>query len=966
MVLAGCKLNLEKKPNLTAFVDPFIGTGGHGHTYPGFSMPFGMVQLSPDTRLSGWDGCSGYHYSDSIIYGFSHTHLSGTGVSDYGDILFMPTAGNTILNNGSDGTKGYSSRFSHANEEAIAGYYSVFLDDPKVFVELTGTHRVGFHKYSFKGNEPSNIILDLVHRDQVISSNIRVVSENEIEGSRLSNAWAKEQHIYFVAHFSENFESFGLSKGSKILSGHNEVEGEALKAYFKFGDEKEILLKVGISAVSIEGARKNLIAEIPDWDFDQTRENAKNSWNDKLNTIKVVGEEVEKKKIFYTALYHSLLAPNLFMDIDSNYRGTDLKVHKAISHTNYSVFSLWDTFRATHPLFTIIEREKTLDFIKTFLAQYKNGGQLPVWELAGNYTGCMIGYHAIPVIADAFVKGITEFDQDLALKAMKHSAEQDHLGLGSYNKYGYIRAEDEPESVSKTLEYAYDDWCIGKFAKEIGDSLTHQTYMERAQYYKNIYDSETGFMRAKVNGTWFAPFDPSEVNFNYTEANAWQYSLFAPHDIGGLVKIMGGPEKLEAYLDNLFSASKETTGRKQVDITGLIGQYAHGNEPSHHMAYLYNYIGKPHKTQARIHEIMESMYTANPDGLSGNEDCGQMSSWYVLSAMGFYSVTPGQDYYTFGTPMFKTARINLENGNTFKITANNLSSKNHFIASIKLNGKEYNKTYIKHQDILNGGTLVFNMTNSQNDLNVVFEPPVSDIKTKDILPAPFFKAISRTFTDNLEITIGSADKECKIYYTLDGTEPSVNSSVYKDVLKLSHSATLRAIAYKDGVSSFINSGNFNKLDEEIKINIKSKYANQYSAGGDNALIDKIKGGANYRTGSWQGYQEDLEVIIDLGSLKPIKQISAGFIQDIRSWIWYPKHIEYFASNNNRDFRLLAKVENKISDEDYNTSTQELNAEFPSLKFRYLMIRAENYGLIPDWHLGNGGTSWIFIDEISIN
>jgi predicted alpha-1,2-mannosidase len=566
-------------------VNPFIGTDGHGHTYPGSSMPFGMVQLSPDTRLDGWDGCSAFHDSDTIIYGFSHTHLSGTGCSDYGDILVMPFTGNISLKD-----YGFASSFSRTSETATPGYYSVFLEKYHVKAELTSTNRVGFHRYTFPADGKAGIVVDLKHRDKVLKSGITLVTNDEIEGYRISQAWAAKQMIYFVAKFSRPF---------------NEVNIDSLQAFLTFSDNKNepVLVKLGISGVSIEGARKNLEAEIPEWDFDSIRLQAQVTWNAELGKIRLEGATDEKQVVFYTAMYHTMLQPNIFNDVDGQYRGRDFEVHKTQGFSYYTVFSLWDTYRAAHPLYTILETNRTNDFIKTFLRQYKEGGMLPVWELSSNETGCMIGYHAIPVIADAYLKGIHDYSASDALEAMKHSAMQDHLGLKYFKIKGYIPADKEGESVSKTLEYAYDDWCIAMMAKKMGKEDDYRTFIARAQYYKNIFDPSTGFFRAKANETWFSPFEPAEVNFNYTEANAWQYAFYVPQDIEGLMELMGGREKFATKLDELFSTDSRTTGREQADISGLIGQYAHGNEPSHHMAYLYNFVLQPWKTQEIVHRI---------------------------------------------------------------------------------------------------------------------------------------------------------------------------------------------------------------------------------------------------------------------------------------------------------------------------------------------------------------------------
>ncbi|MGB0932189.1 MAG: GH92 family glycosyl hydrolase, partial [Chitinophagales bacterium] len=699
----------ENLQDYLKYVNPFIGTGGHGHTYPGATAPFGMVQVSPDTRLDGWDGCSAYHHSDSLIYGFSHTHLSGTGVSDYGDVLLMPTVGVVTLNNGANGERGYRSAFSHFREDATAGYYHTYLTSYNIDVRLTAKKRTAHHQYTFPKTADANIIIDLLHRDKVLEASLKVVNDSEIEGYRISDAWAKEQHVYFVIQFSKPFKQFGLALDEVIKIGKKELKGTNVKGYVKFdanveGEDNEIIMaKVGISAVSIEGARKNLKEEMPlsprgssDWVLENSKEKTQAEWLQQLNKIQIEGGTEDQKNIFYTALYHTMIAPNLYTDVDGKYRGMDNQIHTAEGFDRYTVFSLWDTYRAANPLYTLIEPQRTNDFIRTFLSQYQEGGILPIWELASNYTGCMIGYHAIPVIADAYQKGIRDYDVELAFEAMKHSAEQNHLGLEAYKTLGYIPSESESESVSKTLEYAYDDWCIAQMAKDLGKTADYKYFLERSQSYKNVFDPTTQFMRAKLNQTWWQPFEPSEVNFNYTEANAWQYSYYVPQDIAGWIQLLGGKSVLDARLDAIFEAESGTSGREQADITGLIGQYAHGNEPSHHIAYLYNYVGKPWKTQEKVRQIMEEMYQNKPDGLSGNEDCGQMSAWYVWSAMGLYPVTPAQNIYAIGSPLFDKATINLPNGKQFVIEAKNNSRQNKYIQRATFNDQVFSASFVRH------------------------------------------------------------------------------------------------------------------------------------------------------------------------------------------------------------------------------------------------------------------------------
>lgn len=964
---------IAENSDLTKYVDPLIGTSAHGHTYPGASVPFGGVQLSPDTRHTGWDGCSAYHYSDTIVYGFSHTHLSGTGCSDYGDILFMPTEGAIKLDNGYPNRvdRGYASRFSHKRESAEAGYYSVLLSDYNIKAELTATKRCGFHKYTFPKSEKSNIIIDLKHRDRVIDSYIEIIGKNRVEGYRRSKAWAQDQHVYFAAEFSKNFASSEVANDDEIMINRKSAKGTNIKAYVRFETEEgeEIFVKVGISAVSIEGARKNLVKEISDWDFDGAKKAAKDEWNKELSKILVSGGSEPQKTVFYTALYHSLLNPNLFMDVDGNYRGMDLKVHNSQKHTNYTVFSLWDTYRATHPLFTIIERERTNDFIRTFLKQYESGGHLPIWELAANYTGCMIGYHAIPVIADAYAKGIRDYDTEKALKAMAHSAELDWLGLEPYKKTLCIQADEEHESVSKELEYAYDDWCIAEMAKKMNKKDIYYKFIKRAQSYKNIYDPETGFMRPKINGGFLSPFAPNEVNNHFTEANSWQYSFYVPQDLEGLISLFGGRQALEKRLDSLFAADSRTSGRTQSDISGLIGQYAHGNEPSHHTAYLYNYTGSLWKTQNIVRLIMDSLYTDRPDGLCGNEDCGQMSSWYVMSAMGFYSVCPGQIYYQIGSPLFKETKIHMENGKVFTIKAKNASKINKYIQSAKLNGKPYGKSYFSHDDIMAGAVLEFEMGPEPNKSWASDEDgiPKSAIKDKLIQPLPYVSTDRRVFRDSLVFELhGMNDPD--IFYTLDGSEPDVNSTKFSKPITIKDNAIMKMFAKSDdnGKSAVISS-KFSKIPGEWKIDIKSAYNPQYSAGGPEGLIDGLRGAKNFRLGGWQGYQnQDFEAVVDLGKNRQVNSIFAGFLQDARSWIWMPKSVQIYTSTDGKTYTLIVDLNHNVPDNQYGSYILDFGRKFDSPIFaRYVKIRAKNYGDIPDWHPGHGGKAFIFIDEIMI-
>lgn len=956
--------------SITDFVDPFIGTGGHGHTFPGATLPFGMVQLSPDTRLDGWDGCGGYHYSDSIVYGFSHTHLSGTGCSDYGDILVMPFAGN--LRNGLHQPSGeYASLFSHKTESARPGYYNVLLETDSINAELTATLRTGWHRYTYPAEKSSSLMIDLKHRDRVLASSIRKANDFEIEGYRRSMNWAADQHVYFVARFSEPVLSSQIAINDTVVNGITDAEGTNLRILLNFGmlNGKPLTIQVGISPVSIEGARRNLELEAQSMTFDQVKQLADSTWNKELSCITVKGSNDDQKTIFYTALYHAFIAPNLYMDIDGNYRGRDLGIHNADSFNYYTVFSLWDTYRAEHPLFTLVQQKRTIDFINTFLKQYEQGGMLPVWELSANETNCMIGYHAVPVIADAFIKDISGFDSELALKAMVNSARQDQFGLKYYRERGFIPSEDDGESVSRTLEYAYDDWCIATMAEAMNKNDIFKEFTMRAQSYKNLFDPSTGFMRARNNDSWFSPFDPREVNFNYTEANAWQYSFYVPQDVEGLIALHGGDEGFSKKLDELFTTNSETTGREQSDITGLIGQYAHGNEPSHHMAYLYSYAGKPWKTQQRIRQIMDEMYTTCPDGLIGNEDCGQMSAWLVMSALGMYPVTPGTNIYVFGTPWFEEATIHLENGKSFTLKAPQVSSERFYIQSAKLNGQPYSRSWLSHFSIETGGELEFIMGPEPNPLWGQNENnrPISKIREFQIEAVPFIMAGEHTFKDSTRVSLGCLNPKARIYYTTDGSAPTTSSKLYLAPFSINRTTTIKAISVNNnGVASLTMQSPFYLMPHNQFLTLLSKYEPQYSAGGENALGDGLHGGNNFRTGRWQGFQgTDIEAIMDIGSVKPVNRISVGFLQDQGAWVFMPAKVTFLISDDKTNWKPVGEVLNDINIKHEGVVTKDFSIEMKSVKARYIKFKAFNPGPCPAWHIGAGGKSWLFADEFIV-
>ena len=838
------------------YVNPFVGTDAHGHTFPGAVAPFGMVQLSPDTRpqAGDWDGCSGYHYSDGVIYGFSHTHLSGTGCDDLCDILLMPGDGSP-------------SAFSHAREKASPGLYEVFLDGPQVQVRLTAGRRVGVHEYTFPAGEQPQICLDLRHRDPLDAWRITPQGRSAVSGWRQSSSWARGQDVYFWIEFSAPAKCRLLDGGRRAL--------------FRFARKaRTVTVRVGISSVSEENARQNLLAEYPA-SFEAQLAATRAAWEAYLGKLECPWQDEEHLRRFYTALYHTGIHPSLYSDANGEYRGMDRQVHRAEGWERYTVLSLWDTFRAEHPLLWEIEPERSHDFLKTFLSIYDEAGKLPVWELWGYETNCMIGYNAAPVIADALARGFTDFDVEKALEALVASSKRPEFGLDSFRANGLVLADDEHESVSKTLEYAYDDWCVAQVARYVGRMDLYEAYMSSAQYWRNVFDPATGFMRARLNGRWFTPFDPREVNNNYTEANAWQYSLFVPQDIAGLTEALGGPEALEQRLDAMFGADEANTGRTQADITGRIGQYAQGNEPSHHVAYLYDFAGRPDKRQARVEQILETLYTSAPDGLCGNDDCGQMSAWYVLSALGRYPVCPGD----------------------------------------------------------------------------VAGQAITRIP-KTIVTNPAFEMAGDIFADSLRVSITG---EGEIWYRI-GDE---DFRPYEGPFTVYEPCTMEAYARIGERRSFTTRSAVHQIARDRDIAIRSRYSRQYTAGGDEGLIDGFRGGLNWRTGGWQGYQDtDFEAVVDLRSVRTVTRVGAGFCQDARSWIWMPRYVEFSASADGEHFTPLARVENTMDERDYEVRIWD--CEVPaSVQARYIKVFAKNIGTIPDWHPGAGSPGFIFIDEIWI-
>ncbi|WDF68202.1 GH92 family glycosyl hydrolase [Sphingobacterium oryzagri] len=722
--LASCGVgtDVQQSASLTQYVDPYIGTGGHGHVFVGANVPYGAVQLGPSNISTGWDWVSGYHISDSTIMGFAHQHLSGTGIGDLGDIVFLPYTGDVRFDRGEHGDEetGAYSLFKRASEKVRPGYYSVHLDRFNVDAELTATTRVGFHKYAFPKGEVPKILINLdagIGWEGEKEGHLVVENDTVVSGYRYSQGWAKNQKIYFTATFSQPVAGHVLADSTAVQQGDSISARRTYGAltFAKKDDNPVIFVKVAVSPVSIANAKQNMAEELPGWDFEATKQAADQAWNKALEKVQVETKDSVSKKIFYTALYHTMFAPSTFNDVNGDYMGSDFKPHKLTSGANYTTFSLWDTYRAAHPLMSIIHRDRLPDMVNTMLRIYQEQGKLPVWHLVGNETDCMVGNPGIIVVADAYLKGIDGFDKDLAYEAMKVSAMKDDRGLDSYKKYGYVPYDKEKvESVAKGLEFAIADWSLAQVAKLRGEKEDYTYFINRSQAFKHYFDKDLQFLRGKdANGKFrpgkFDPFHSAHLANDYTEGNAWQYTWLVPQNVNGFMELFGSEEQFITKLDSLFVVEGNLGEEASPDISGLIGQYAHGNEPSHHVIYMYNYAGQPWKAADRVRQTLQTLYTDQVDGLSGNEDVGQMSAWYVMSALGFYQVSPAGGPFIFGSPLFDKVTLALDKGVSLEIVAHNNSQDNKYIQAVRLNGKTYDKSYISYEDVIKGGKLEFDM-----------------------------------------------------------------------------------------------------------------------------------------------------------------------------------------------------------------------------------------------------------------
>lgn len=807
-ILAGAVLALlicgactSNKPQNIDYVDPFIGTGFHGHTYPGATVPFGAVQLSPDTRAGNWDACAGYHYDDTTLNGFSHTHLSGTGCIDLGDILFRPT---TLQPDFQAEKLCQPAAFSHHDEKASVGYYSVLLKDEGIKAELTATTHTGIHRYTFPKGETARILIDLAHlldNEYIYEAELEQTADNEITGMRRTRGWTDNQYVYFVAQFSKPFQAVDLVSNQQKVEGQGKLTGNNLQAILTFDtqDGQSIVAKVGLSLVSTDNARLNLESETKGFDFDAIHTAARQQWQQALSAITVEGSDTKHLKNFYTALYHAMVVPNTVSDVNGEFRRHNMQTgHVADGQVQYSTFSLWDTFRAWNPLMTLIDTTLVNHMVNSFLDIYDASGELPIWPLSAGETGTMIGYHAVSVIADAYLKGIRGFDAEKALEAMTVSSEKNKKGADYYIKYGFIPSNIKKESISCLLEFAYDDWCIAQMAQAMGKDDIYRKYIERSQNYIHVFDGSTKFFRPKrMDGNWETPFNPVEVGRAYTEATAWQYRFFVPHDVNGMIQLFGGMEPFSAALDSIFTVSSQIDGELS-DITGLIGQYVHGNEPSHHIAYLYNYIGQPWKTQEMTRRLLDEMYQPTPEGIIGNEDCGQMSAWYILSSLGLYSVCPGSNEFALTTPLFEKAVVRLANGKMLTIRANN-PRKNRYIDAVKLNGQTIDTNFITYGQLMEGGELNFTLTGKPNQQRgtqaTSFPYSYTQEETASI---PYVDRDLNLFMDKTTIALATATPGAEIRYTLDGTEPTETSPLFEQPFEIDRTMQIKARGFKDG------------------------------------------------------------------------------------------------------------------------------------------------------------------------
>ena len=947
-LFAGMQISFFLTARNVVLPNVFIGTGGHGHTHPAAQRPFGMVQLGLDTRLDGWDGCSGYHYSDSLLFGFSHTHLSGTGVSDYGDVLFRPQTGPLRADFP-------PMPFRHNAETAVPGYYAVDLPTEKIKVECTSSERVGRHRYSIPPGSAFRIWIPMQHRDHAFDYALRATSSTSAKGHRHSKAWATKQRLFFTIHASVPFVLSEGQPGVYVLE-------------FEPSDGR-VEVDVALSGVDEEGAEKNWSAEVENRSFDQTLLEAKKAWLTELSKVKMEGQPNDQI-ILSTALYHAFSVPNLWSDVDGRFRGMDDQIHQDTSLERYTVFSLWDTYRTAHPLYALLQPERMEGFLATILDHFDHSGRLPVWELAANETNCMIGYHAVSVLADAYAKGYRGFDLQRAIKAATATAEAPVFGLPAYQKQGYLTIQNASESVSKTLEYAYDDWCIAQLALAAGDPFTAHRYLLRSTAYRHVTDRETGWARPRDNGGWLDPFEPREVNNHYTEANAWQYSFSPVHDLRGWMRILGkgdvanGQARLEAQLDALFGATSQTIGREQADITGLIGQYAHGNEPSHAIAYLYNATANPWKGQEKVHQILTTLYSNEPNGLSGNEDCGQMSAWYVMASLGLYPLVPGESRYAIGGMLWEKAEVQLPTGKTLRMQK---MGEGPSVENVYFNGRSIQQAYVDHAELMEGGDWTVHQTKGPTSW-AKNSPYINGVEIP-ATAAPIIK-VPRTFKGGAVAHIISQSPNDSLFLRINEGKATFIPTEY--TLELQKSTRLWAAhRLPDGSFGASAEATSTHIPHHYTVHYSSEPNRQYTGGSSDALVDGIQGDEEWRKGHWVGLQgKDLILTIDLGKKRKFSGVSLGLLKDIGSWIALPGEVSFFYGKGqtelSSEWASMGTVD--LWEESLTPSPserREISVSIGKQRARFLRIKIINAGVLPAYHPGAGGQTFFFLDELQL-
>jgi predicted alpha-1,2-mannosidase len=982
-----------RTPEPFDYVDPMIGTGGHGHTFPGATLPFGMVQLSPSNDFKSWDWCSGYHYSDSIIKGFAHTHVSGAGLAGLGDILLMPSFGEVQIKPGTEKNpeEGYRSRFSHKTEKAFPGYYSVFLDDYKVNVELTCTERVGFHKYTFESEGTGNVIIDPTHHiiENVRETQVEFLSDTMLRGYKTSYGEAGNRTVYFVACFSKPFVSYGVATNDKTEESSKKATSPNSKAYVSFHVTKgeAIRVKVALSFTSYEGAMANFEKEARNRNFESVCADAQKIWKEKLNRISLEGGSDDQKKTFYSALYHSFMSPNLISDVDGNYTVEGKKYHANFSQ--YSNFSSWDTYRALHPLLTLVEQKKTADFVNSLISRHTvSKVELPGWELLGHDNNCMIGYGTVSVIADAALKniaGINMLDALNAAKAaanntQKHSPNYDVSGMEDYIPTGFVPAEINC-SVSKTTEYNYYDWCIGLMAQRLNNSADAAYYFNRSLGYRNLFNAENNYLYPRLSSGDWRKMDLTGWNDllgSYISGNIWGYTTYVPHDVDGLINLIGGKDKFNTWLDKIFADTTTLKGQAHVDISGFIGKYGHGDEPSHHLPYLYAYSGQPWKTQKLVKQVLTDFYHPLPDGLINNEDLGQMSAWYIFSSLGFYPVCPGDLKYIIGSPLFSAATLNLENGKSFSVKANGVSARNIYIQSAKLNGKPYDKAFITHDEIMAGGELMLEMGDTPNTswgtqpANLpVSKTSVSALAQETLVLMPFEDKNTVVFDGQRQIDLKCNTQNALIRYTLDGREPDEKSTLFTKTISISKTTLLKARAFAGSKASKLFVRQYYKgTDRKVSpftFALSSK-VDQFGKQNGEMLFDGLTGTSFFNDGKYTGVRgNNLELIIDLGTKKQISEVSLGYLISSHNWIFPPKYITVLGSDDNQNFKLLGQfVPAEMTAPEAFAYVERSVIKLSSANCRYLKLVAETLPTIPTWHRGTGNLPFMLFDEIIFN